>query len=94
MVEGVGLPPRGRGQAEGPQRYPSNMIMNTRPFNFFFNHQPIAEDLTFEPLCPQLNLPGKIHMQTFTDFISHSQFYHILSTHLKYTRSILKTYLF
>lgn len=74
------------GQAEGPQMYPGNRI-NSKTSNCSLP-KPTCRELTFEPLGPQLKLLEKSHMQTFTHVTCQCQFYHILSTHLKYTRSI------
>lgn len=72
--------------------YPSNMIMNT-PLRFF----PQVHLQRILPLS--LCSPSSSCLKRFTCKHFHisqlsQQFYHMLSTHLKYTRSIFEKVLF
>lgn len=90
----VGKCEQRRGKVEGHQ---NTLLMRIswfltsvikRPLYIFCIQSQFAEDLTFDkPLCPQLKLLGKIHMQTFTCFTSHIHGFAILCPHTSNTLS-------
>lgn len=64
---------KGHGKVEKVKRRGEGRAAKGAHYNLshFGVSQPTLEELTFGPLCPQLQLLEKIHMQTFTYFTSH-----------------------